>query len=34
MFDIKVVKLMEALGRELKHEIGPVGGYRAVGDRV
>ena len=34
MFNVKVVKLMEALWRYRKYWIGPVGGYGAVGDRV
>ena len=34
MFDVKVVQLMEASGRDQKYEIGPVGGYETVSGRV
>ena len=34
MFDVKVVRLVEALGRDRKYGIGLVGGYGAMGGRV
>ena len=34
MFNVKLVQLMEALGRERKHGVGPVGSYGATGGRI
>ena len=34
IFDVAVVRLIEALGRDRKYGIGAVGGYGSVGDRV
>ena len=34
MFDVKVVRLMEASGQDRKYGIGLVGGYGAVSGRV
>ena len=34
LFDVKVVQLVEALGRDQKYGIGNVGSYGAVGVRV
>ena len=34
LFDVNVVKLMEALGRDRKYWVGLVSSYGAVGDRV
>ena len=34
MFDIKVVQLTEASGRECKYKIGPVGRYGAMGVKL
>ena len=34
MFDVKVVRLWEASGRDWKYGIGPDGRYGAVGGRV
>ena len=34
IFDVKVVRLTEALERDHKYGIGPFGGYGAVGGRV
>ena len=34
MFDVNLVHLMETLVRDWKYEIGPVGGYGAMGSRV
>ena len=34
LFDVKVVQLIEDLGWDQKYEIGPVGGYEALGGRM
>ena len=34
MFNVELVKLMEASGRDQKHFVGPVGGYGAMGGRI